>query len=96
MSNQTAKVDIDYTNERVPQEARRGFLKMFMIMMGFTFFSASMWVGQKLAEGLDFQQFIGALVFGGALLGAYTGALGYVGGESGLSPDNLAIRSFGR
>ena len=96
MSNQTAKVDIDYTNERVPQEARRGFLKMFMIMMGFTFFSASMWVGQKLAEGLDFQQFIGALVFGGALLGAYTGALGYVGGESGLSLDNLAIRSFGR
>ena len=76
MSNQTAKVDIDYTNERVPQEARRGFLKMFMIMMGFTFFSASMWVGQKLAEGLDFQQFIGALVFGGALLGAYTGLCG--------------------
>ena len=96
MSKQTAKVDIDYTNERVPQEARRGFLKMFMIMMGFTFFSASMWVGQKLAEGLDFQQFICALVFGGALLGAYTGALGYVGGDSGLSLDNLAIRSFGR
>lgn len=96
MSKQVAKVDIDYTNERVPQEARRGFLKMFMIMMGFTFFSASMWVGQKLAEGLDFQQFICALVFGGALLGAYTGALGYVGGDSGLSLDNLAIRSFGR
>ncbi len=96
MSNETAKVDIDYTNEQVPQSARRGFWKMFMIMMGFTFFSASMWVGQKLAEGLDFWQFLGALLFGGALLGAYTGALGYVGGDSGLSLDNLAIRSFGR
>ena len=96
MSNETAKVDIDYTNEQVPQSARRGFWKMFMIMMGFTFFSASMWVGQKLAEGLDFWQFMGALLFGGALLGAYTGALGYVGGDSGLSLDNLAIRSFGR
>ena len=29
---------------------------MFMIMLGFTFFSASMWVGQQLADGLDFQR----------------------------------------
>jgi cytosine permease len=68
---------------------------MFMVMLGFTFFSASMWVGQKLAEGLDFWGFIWALLLGGIILGAYTGALGWIGAESGLTLDMLARRSFG-
>ena len=69
---------------------------MFMVMLGFTFFSASMWAGQSLAQGLDFKGFILALLLGGVILGAYTGALGYIGAESGLSLDLLAHRSFGR
>ena len=36
-------VDIDYADQAVPKEGRKGFLTMFMIMLGFTFFSASMW-----------------------------------------------------
>ena len=46
-------VDIDYADQAVPKEGRKGFLTMFMIMLGFTFFSASMWVGQQMAAGLD-------------------------------------------
>jgi cytosine permease len=68
---------------------------MFMIMLGFTFFSASMWAGQELAMGLDFWGFVGALLVGGAILGLYTGLLGYVGAKTGLSMDLLAQRSFG-
>ena len=68
---------------------------MFMIMMGFTFFSASMWVGQNLAQGLNFTDFILAMLLGGIILGAYTGTLGYVGAKTGLSLDLLAVRSFG-
>ena len=34
-------VDIDYADQAVPKEGRKGFLTMFMIMLGFTFFSAS-------------------------------------------------------
>ena len=51
-------VDIDYADQAVPKEGRKGFLTMFMIMLGFTFFSASMWVGQQMAAGLDFWGFI--------------------------------------
>lgn len=40
-------VDIDYADQAVPKEGRKGFLTMFMIMLGFTFFSASMWFGQQ-------------------------------------------------
>ena len=96
MSNQNRKVDFDYSNSSVPASSRRGTLTMFMIMLGFTFFSASMWVGQNLAAGLDFKGFIGALILGGVILGADTGSLGYSGAESGLSLDLLAQRSFGR
>ncbi|MBP5172140.1 MAG: cytosine permease [Bacteroidales bacterium] len=93
MSN---KNDFDFAKSSVPSSSRRGTLTMFMIMLGFTFFSASMWVGQNLAAGLDFKGFIGALILGGVILGAYTGSLGYIGAESGLSLDLLAQRSFGR
>lgn len=96
MSNQNEKVDIDYAASAVPKESRRGLVTMFMIMLGFTFFSASMWVGQQLADGLDFYGFISSLMLGGIILGLYTGLLGYVGAETGMSLDLLARKSFGR
>lgn len=68
---------------------------IFMVMLGFTFFSASMWAGQNLAAGLDFKGFILALLLGGVILAAYTGSLGFIGAESGLSLDELARKSFG-
>lgn len=87
--------DIDYAECAVPCESRRSLLTMFMIMLGFTFFSASMWVGQELADGLDFGGFIGSLILGGIILGMYTGLLGYVGAKTGFSLDLLARRAFG-
>lgn len=95
MSTKTKVVDADFTTSAVPAANRRSLMTMFMIMLGFTFFSASMWVGQQLAKGLDLSGFIGALILGGVILGAYTGALGFVGAKTGLSLDLLAQRSFG-
>ena len=95
MKETTQKVDIDYSETAVPQSARRGIVTMFMIMLGFTFFSASMWAGQELADGLDLAGFIASLILGGVILGLYTGLLGYVGADSGLSLDLLARKAFG-
>jgi NCS1 nucleoside transporter family len=95
MSKTNQSVDADFTTGPVSAAGRKSNLSMFMVMLGFTFFSASMWVGQKLAEGLDFWGFIWALLLGGIILGAYTGALGWIGAESGLTLDMLARRSFG-
>ena len=89
------KTDVDYTDRAVDRAGRKSNLSMFMVMLGFTFFSASMWVGQQLAAGLDWWGFVWALILGGLILAAYTGALGFIGGESGLSLDMLARRSFG-
>ena len=96
MSNQPkTTVDVDYTAERVPARARKGFWPMFFIMLGFTFFSASMWTGVDLANGLDLNGFVCAILLGGVILAAYTGALGYIGCRTGLSFDLLARRAFG-
>lgn len=95
MKQKTQAVDIDYAETAVPQSARRGIVTMFMIMLGFTFFSASMWVGQQLADGLDLGGFIASMILGGIILGLYTGLLGYVGADSGLSLDLLARKAFG-
>ena len=87
--------DVDYTGKVVDAAGRKKNLSMFMIMLGFTFFSASMWVGQQLAAGLNWWGFIWALLIGGVILAAYTGSLGFIGAESGMSLDMLAQRSFG-
>ncbi|MBR6932844.1 MAG: cytosine permease [Bacteroidales bacterium] len=89
------KPDVDYTSTPVDRAGRKSNLSMFMVMLGFTFFSASMWVGQQLSQGLDFKGFLWALLLGGLILAAYTGSLGYIGAESGLTLDMLARRSFG-
>ena len=95
MRTDNSQIDYDFSSGQVDKNGRKSTVSMFMIMLGFTFFSASMWVGQQLATGLDFWGFVWALLLGGLILGAYTGTLGYIGAESGLTLDLLARRSFG-
>ena len=38
------KVDADYSLEAVPESARKGFWNMFFVMVGFTFFSAFIFI----------------------------------------------------
>lgn len=89
-------IDPDYSLEAVPKSERKNFWPMFFIMLGFTFFSASMSVGAQLGNGLDLSGFVWAILLGGVILGAYTGLLGYIGSRTGMSLDLLAQRSFGR
>ena len=87
-------VDIDYADQAVPKEGRKGFLTMFMIMLGFTFFSASMWVGQQLAEGLDFYGFIKSLILGGMMaidMGGPFNKAAYVFGTAAIAAGNYDI-----
>lgn len=90
-----AQVDQDYSLEAVPASARKGFGKMFFVMLGFTFFSASMSVGAKLGNGLDLNGFFLACVIGGVILSAYCGVLAYIGSNTGMNMDLLCRRTFG-
>lgn len=90
-----AQVDADYPLEAVPESARKGFWNMFFVMLGFTFFSASMSVGAKLGNGLDLSGFFWACLIGGVILSAYCGILAYIGSETGMTMDLLCRRTFG-
>lgn len=75
---------------------RRGFPSMLAVMLGFTFFSASMWAGAELGRGLRAPAFLLAVLAGNLLLGVYTGLLAYIASRTGLSTHLLARRAFGQ
>ncbi|MBE1275385.1 cytosine permease [Enterovibrio baiacu] len=87
--------DNNYSLGPVPMAARKGVLSLTMVMLGLTFFSASMWTGGTLGTGLSFNDFFLAVLLGNLLLGIYTSILGYIGASSGLSTHLLARFSFG-
>jgi cytosine permease len=89
------KVDLDFSLSAVPQNHRSGFWRMLVVMLGLTFFSASMWSGGTLGSGLTFMQFIGIVLAGNLILGAYTGALAYIAAKTGLSTHLLTRYAFG-
>ncbi|WP_321532419.1 cytosine permease [uncultured Desulfuromonas sp.] len=85
----------DFSLQPVPYAQRRGFWSMLIVMMGFTFFSASMWTGGKLGTGLSATSFILAVLGGNLILGIYTGILAHIAAITGLSTHRLAHASFG-
>lgn len=87
--------DANFSRRPVPASARRNTLALSAVMLGLTFFSASMWAGGTLGAGLSFDEFFQAVVAGNIILGIYTAALGYIGARTGLSTHLLAHYSFG-
>jgi len=92
----TGSFNEDHELQAVPEAHRRSILTMFALMLGFTFFSASMWTGQKLEAGLNLDNFIYAVLIGGAILGVYTSTLAYIGAKTGLTMDLLSQHTFGK
>ncbi|WP_251551509.1 cytosine permease [Neobacillus muris] len=89
------KVDLDFSLQAVPLANRNGFWNMLVVMLGLTFFSASMMSGGSLSQGLDFSTFIWIVLAGNLILGLYTGALAYIAAKTGLSTHLLARYAFG-
>ncbi|AKJ40908.1 Cytosine permease [Pragia fontium] len=87
--------DNNYSQGPVPLTARKGVISLTFVMLGLTFFSASMWTGGTLGTGLSYHDFFLAVLFGNLLLGIYTAFLGYIGSKTGLSTHLLARYSFG-
>lgn len=85
----------DFEHCSIPAEHRKGFWTMFVIMMGFTFFSASMFTGGAMGIGLDLKSFVIALIAGNLFLGAYTGMLAYMSSKTQLSIHLLSHYAFG-
>ena len=96
MNKKQQHQDHDYSLEAIPQEDKKGFLSMLVVMLGFAFFSASMLAGGNIGTSLNMSDFIKAVIFGNILLCIYTGLLAYMAGDTGLSTHLLARYSFGK
>lgn len=85
----------DYPLSEVPQSERRGFWSLTLVLVGFTFFTATMWAGGSLGVAFDFQALLLVIIAGNLLLGAYAAALGYMAARSGLNTVLMARYAFG-
>ena len=75
---------------------KKSNLDILMIMFGFTFFSGSMLIGQKLSSGVEFSDFLVCILIGGTILGIFGGILGYIGAKTGNNMKELSHKSFGK
>lgn len=89
------KMDSEFSWQAVPQSSRNGFWKMLSVMLGLTFFSASMLAGGEIGMGLTFSEFIVIVLAGNLALGIFTGTLAYIASKTGLSTHLLAKYAFG-
>lgn len=86
----------DYPLSAIPAGARRGFWSNAVVLLGFTFFTATMWGGGSLGTGLKFwPDLLGLIVVGNLLLGAYVAALGLIAYKSGLNTVLMCRFCFG-
>ncbi|WP_077620045.1 cytosine permease [Bacillus sinesaloumensis] len=89
------KMDSEFSWQAVPQSSRNGFWKMLSVMLGLTFFSASMLAGGEIGMGLTFSESIVIVLAGNLALGIFTGTLAYIASKTGLSTHLLAKYAFG-
>lgn len=75
---------------------KKSNLDILMIMFGFTFFSGSMLIGQKISNGLSFNEFLLCVILGGIILGVFGGILGFISSKTNDDMKSLSKKSFGK
>lgn len=87
--------DVNYSQGTVPLNQRKSLLSLAFIMLGLTFFSASMLAGGRVGAGLNLNNFFIAIIIGNSFLAIYTAFLGFIGVKTGLTTHLLARYTFG-
>lgn len=85
----------DYPLSEVPKDKRKGLLSISLLLMGFTFFTSTMWAGGAIGKAFSFQDLLMAILVGNLLLGVYAAALGYIACKSGLNTALMSRFCFG-
>ncbi len=85
----------DYPLSEVPKSDRKGLLSTSVLLLGFTFFTATMWAGGSLGKAFPFDELILVIVLGNLLLGVYAAVLAYIACKSGLNSVLMGRFCFG-
>ena len=85
----------DFPLSAVPKDQRKGLWSMMSVLLGFTFFTATMWAGGTLGTAFSFYEIVGIIIIGNLLLGSYAASLAYIAYKTGLNTVLLGRYSFG-
>ncbi|WP_163133958.1 cytosine permease [Agarivorans sp. Alg241-V36] len=85
----------DFPLSAVPQNARKGFWSTAFVLLGFTFFTSTMWAGGTLGTSFNFTELLWIILIGNLLLGSYAAGLAYVAYKTGLNSVLLGRYCFG-
>ena len=88
-------IDPDYPVTPVPASARKSFVSLAVVLLGFTVFTPTMLAGAQLGPAFGFGELLVVILAGSAILGAYVALMGYVGARTGLTTVVMARYSFG-
>ncbi|MCP4105745.1 MAG: cytosine permease [Desulfobacteraceae bacterium] len=92
---QNKAIQEDYPLTEVPIESRKSLLSTSIVLLGFTFFTATMWGGGKLGVAFDFKSLVSVIIVGNLLLGIYVAILGFIAFKSGLNSVLMGRFGFG-
>ncbi len=85
----------DYPLSEVPNTERKGLLSISVVLLGFTFFTATMWAGGSLGKAFSFQELLWVIFIGNLILGSYAATLAYIASKSGLNSVLMGRFCFG-
>ena len=95
MTTEPTPKEQDYPLSPVPMDQRKSVWSMGLVLLGFTFFTATMWAGGTLGKAFSFSELLLVIVVGNLLLGAYTSALAFIAYKSGLNSVLMGRFCFG-
>lgn len=95
MTTQVTPQEQDYPLSPVPMDQRKSLWSMGLVLLGFTFFTATMWAGGSVGVAFDFPTMLMVLAAGNLLLGIYAAILGYIAAKTGLNTALMSRFTFG-
>lgn len=95
MKTPTIPQEQDYPLSAVPMDQRKSLWSMGLVLLGFTFFTATMWAGGSVGVAFDFPTMLMVLAAGNLLLGIYAAILGYIAARTGLNTALMSRYTFG-
>jgi len=95
MTSRTSPQEQDYPLSPVPMDQRKSLWSMGFVLLGFTFFTATMWAGGSVGVAFDFSTMLLVLGAGNLLLGIYAAVLGYIAAKTGLNTALMSRFTFG-
>lgn len=91
-----AVVDQDYPLEPVPAGSRKSLGSLVAVLLGFTFFTPTMFAGADLGAAFSFGNLVTVILAGSLLLGVYVAAIAAIGASTGLTTVLLSRYTLGR